>query len=121
MGELLSAIIYTYEIELKVVDQGKTSLVTHTEYAYTLLEATQQALIRQMAVTPTANATLTKIGPPEDAIRAATSALQQKVTDTVGKLLGHLDNLTEKQVANAIKPSKSSSKGRFDIERENNA
>ena len=76
--------IVAYDVELRI--QGdKPRLSVRTEYAYSLMDALQQAMFAEQAESGAALGSMTvqRVGPPAEAIRVATVAMKQQIDDVL--------------------------------------
>lgn len=65
--------IFVYEVDLRITQKatGQVKLVTRTEHAYSLMDALHQALIHASVDLGDVDVKPLRIGPPDEAIRAA--------------------------------------------------
>ena len=74
-----------YEVTLKLANRNtlERSLVTRTEYAYSVQDAVMQACFNQSAEMETGSAdiTLVSVGPPAELIRRASSAATDAIAE----------------------------------------
>jgi hypothetical protein len=81
--------VYPYEIELKLTNKntGHVSLQTRNEWAYSPLDAFQQALMNASVTAGSADVQLVRIGPSQEAIRNSVQLLTHQVDALLAGLL----------------------------------